>query len=227
MCGRFTLTVETAELQETFPEVTFPAGVTPRFNIAPGQPILVLPNDGTCRADFFLWGLVPSWAKDPTLGSRLINARAETPTTKPAFRAAFRYRRGLIFADGFFEWQASGLQKTPYFIYMKSGRPFAFAGLWEIWQGADGSLIKSAAIITTEPNELIARIHRRMPVILKPEDYEHWLSPTPPPLSVLQKMLSPYPASEMEAYPILPLVNNPENEGPEVIRPASPRSEMG
>ena len=223
MCGRFTLTVDPADLQEAFPEFSFPAKGIPRYNIAPSQPILALPNDGTKQADFFVWGLIPSWAKDPSIGNRLINARAETLAEKPSFRSAYKYHRCLIFADGFFEWQARpGLKsKAPHFIRLKSGEPFAFAGLWEHWQPADGSEIRSATIITTEPNELMASIHSRMPVILPPDTYSQWLDSAPQSPNRLQNLLVPYPAGEMEAYPVSTLVNSPGNDRPECILPVS------
>ncbi|MCS7010834.1 MAG: SOS response-associated peptidase [Anaerolineales bacterium] len=211
MCGRFALSLDSAELQSAFPQFSFPTQLRPRYNIAPGQPILVLPNDASQRADFFLWGLVPSWAKDPKIGTRLINARAETLAEKPAFRSAFRYRRCLIFANGFYEWknQAESGKKIPYFIRLKSGEPFAFAGLWEIWLGADGSEIRSAAIITTEANEVVRPIHERMPVILPRNRYAQWLAPSLQSPLDLRRMLHPYPAQEMEAYPVSSRVNHP------------------
>jgi len=219
MCGRFALTVDPADLQEAFPEFTFPLQSAPRFNIAPTQPILALPNDGTNKADFFVWGLIPSWAKDPAIGSRLINARAETLVEKPSFRSAYKYRRCLIFADGFYEWQAQpgGKSKIPHFIRLKSGKPFAFAGLWEHWQSPDGSEVKSATVITTSPNELMAFIHNRMPVVLRGDSYAQWLDSSPRQLQDLQSLLVPYPAAEMEAYPVSLLVNSPGNDRPECI----------
>jgi putative SOS response-associated peptidase YedK len=222
MCGRFTLTVDPADLQDAFPEFTFPAQGAPRYNIAPSQPILGLPNNGTNQADFFVWGLIPSWAKDPSIGNRMINARAETVAEKPAFRSAYKYHRCLIFADGFFEWQARpGLKsKVPHFIRLKSGAPFAFAGLWEHWQSADGSEVRTAAVITTEPNELMASIHNRMPVILRPATYSQWLDPAPQSPNRLNNLLVPYPAGEMEAYPVSTLVNSPGNDRAECVVPA-------
>lgn len=225
MCGRFTLTVDPAELQDAFPGFSFPAKSAPRYNIAPSQPILCLPNDGTNQADFFIWGLIPSWAKDPTIGNRMINARAETLAEKPAFRSAYKYHRCLIFADGFFEWQArpGAKSKVPHFIKLKSGDPFAFAGLWEHWESADGSEIQSAAIITTEPNEMMASIHNRMPVILQPNTYSQWLDPAPQSPNRLQNLLVPYPGGDMEAYPVSPLVNSPGNDRSEcLLRVSSP-----
>ena len=225
MCGRFALALDPADLQAAFPEFTFPLQAAPRYNVAPTQPILAVPNDGANKADFFVWGLIPGWAKDPSLGARLINARAETLAEKPAFRGAYKYRRCLILANGFYEWQAQPGEKTklPYFIHLKSGDPFAFAGLWERWQAADGhrpepvegSEVRSAAIITTEPNALMSPLHSRMPVILPRSGYTQWLDPAPS--SGLQSLLVPYPAGEMEAYPVSRLVNSPGNDRPEIL----------
>jgi putative SOS response-associated peptidase YedK len=223
MCGRFALTVDPAVLQDAFPEFTFPGQFAARFNIAPTQPVLVIPNDRAGRADFFVWGLIPSWAKDPSIGARMINARAETLAEKPSFRAAFRYRRCLILADGFYEWQAlvGSKVKFPHYIRLKSGRPFAFAGLWEDWHAPDGSQVKSTTIITTQPNELIARLHNRMPVILPPDTYARWLEPSPRQPADLQGLLAPFPAEAMSAHPVSTLVNSPANDLPECIAPAS------
>lgn len=222
MCGRFALSLDPADLADAFPEYTFPAGFAPRFNIAPTQPVLVLPNDGDNRADFFVWGLIPSWAKDPTIGSRMINARAETLAEKPAYRAAYKYRRCLIFADGFFEWMAQpgSKSKVPHLIRLKSGKPFAFAGLWEHWQSPDGSEVRSATIVTTSPNELMAPIHNRMPVILPADGYAKWLEKAPVQPPALQDLLAPYPAGEMTAFRISTLVNSPANDSPEILQPA-------
>ena len=221
MCGRFALTVDPVDLQAAFPEFSFPTQEAPRYNIAPSQPILALSNDGTNRADFFIWGLIPSWAKDPMIGNRMINARAETLAEKPAFRSAYKYHRCLIFANGFYEWQAQPGTKTkfPHFIRLKSGVPFAFAGLWEHWQAADGSEVRSATIITTEPNELMASLHNRMPVILPNNVYTQWIDPAPRFPIDLKSLLAPYPASEMEAYPVSTLVNSPGNDRPECVTP--------
>jgi putative SOS response-associated peptidase YedK len=223
MCGRFTLTVDPADLAEAFPEFTFPGQLAPRYNIAPTQPVLALANDGTGKADFFVWGLIPSWAKDPAIGARLINARAETLSEKPSFRAAFKYRRCLIFANGFYEWQArpGSKVKVPHFIHLKSGNPFAFAGLWEQWHASDGSQIKSATIITTAPNELMTPIHNRMPVILPQVSYARWLEPSSRQPADLQALLASYPAEAMAAYPVSTLVNSPANDHPECLVPAS------
>jgi putative SOS response-associated peptidase YedK len=222
MCGRFTLTVNPAELQETFSEYTFPEQFAPRFNIAPTQPVLAIPNDDQKTADFFVWGLIPMWAKDPAIGNRLINARGETLEEKPAFRGSLKYKRCLILADGFYEWKdAPGRKvKTPFYIQMKDHKPFAFAGLWDSWNGPDGSQVKSCTIITTEPNELTAIIHNRMPVILHPRDYSKWLDPSLQTPEQLRPLIKPFPAELMDAYPVSTLVNTPANDTPELIRPA-------
>ncbi len=221
MCGRFTLTAEAAQLQQTFPEFQFPAQGRTRFNIAPSQPVLAVPNDGSTRADYFLWGLIPSWAKDPTIGSKLINARAETLGEKPSFRGSYKYHRCLIFADGFYEWKSeTGTKvKTPHYIRMESGLPFAIAGLWDEWHSPDGSQIKTCTIITTEPNELMSTLHNRMPVILNRSDYAQWLDVAPQKPEALQPLLVPYPAAGMRAYPVSTLVNSPSNDRAECVVP--------
>jgi putative SOS response-associated peptidase YedK len=223
MCGRFTLTVNPAEVQEAFSPYTFPQKFAPRFNIAPTQPVLVIPNDDQNTADFFVWGLIPMWAKDPAIGNKLINARGETLEEKPAFRSSLKYKRCLILADGFYEWKgAEGKKvKTPFFIHMKDRKPFAFAGLWDSWNSPDGSLIKSCTIITTEPNELTGIIHNRMPVILHPRDYAKWLDPSPQTPDRLKPLLKPFPAEMMDAYPVSTLVNTPANDTPELVVPAN------
>ena len=222
MCGRFTLTVDPADLREEFADYAFPPQFAPRFNIAPTQPVLAIANDGKNKADFFVWGLIPSWAKDPTIGSRLINARGETIAEKPSFRGGYKYKRCLIFADGFYEWktQPGTKIKTPYFIHMKDRKPFAFAGLWDEWHSPDGSQIKSCTIITTDPNELMSTLHNRMPVILNRTDYAEWLDAAPQTPDKLQPLIKPFPAERMSAYPVSMLVNSPQNDRPELIQPA-------
>ena len=157
MCGRFTLTVDPAELQDAFGDYIFPDQFAPRFNIAPSQPVLAIPNNGKNTADFFMWGLIPSWSKDPSIANKLINARGETIAEKPSFRGGFKYKRCLILTDGFYEWKAvqGEKTKTPYYIHMKDRKPFAFAGLWDEWQSPDGGALRTCTIITTEPNELM------------------------------------------------------------------------
>ena len=222
MCGRFTLTVDPAELQDQFEGISFPEKYAPRFNIAPSQPVLAIPNDGTKMADFLLWGLIPSWAKDPSIGNRMINARGETLAEKPAFRGAYKYKRCLILADGFYEWksQPGTKVKVPHFIHLKDGKPFAFAGLWDEWQAPDGSPVRTCTIITTAPNPLAATIHDRMPVILHAEDYAEWLDQAPRTPESLQHLIASYPAELMEAYPVSALVNSPANDQAECVQPA-------
>jgi putative SOS response-associated peptidase YedK len=219
MCGRFTLTVNPANLKEVFSGFSFPPQFAPRFNIAPSQPLLAIPNDGTRQATFFLWGFLPVWAKESSFSRKLINARAETLAEKPSFKGSFKYKRCLILADGFYEWKALKGQKTPHYIFMKSRQPFAFAGLWSDWESADGSRLKTAAIITTEPNDVVAPIHKRMPVILPPSVYDEWLDPRP--RNDLQPLLKPYPANKMDAHPVSTLVNSPANDRAECVVPST------
>lgn len=223
MCGRFTLTADPADLQEVFYWVNFGnADISPRYNIAPTQGVAVVANTGKNQIDFFTWGLVPKWAKDPYIGSRMINARCETLAEKPSFRSAYRYRRCLILADGFYEWQKipGSTIKIPTLIRMMDGQPFAFAGLWEDWHSPDGSQILSTTIITTEPNELVKPIHNRMPVILPPDQYQIWLSPGEMSPTHLDPLLRPYDTSTMEAFTVSKLVNNPKYDSPECVQPA-------
>jgi putative SOS response-associated peptidase YedK len=190
---------------------------TSRYNIAPTQEVLVVVQDPTTpkrRARRHRWGLIPAWAKDPAIGNQLINAQAETAATKPAFRAAFRKRRCLILADGFYEWKKEGRHKQPYYIRLRDGRPFAFAGLWELWDGPGGTAIDSCTILTATPNDLLRPLHHRMAVILPPGDYARWLDPGIQDPEVLQPLLRPYPAEEMTAYPVGTVVNNPAHDTP-------------
>lgn len=221
MCGRFTLTVDADTIHDAFPWLEVPSNLTPRYNIAPTQPVAVVPNNGQNRLDAFVWGLIPAWAKDPSIGNKLINARGETLVEKPSFRSAYKRRRCLILADGFYEWvkQPGEKAKTPHYIQLESKEPFAFAGLWEYWHAPDGSEVYSTTIITTEPNETIAKLHNRMPVILPPAAYEQWLDPAEQPAEKLQPLLRPYPAEEMMHYPVSTLVNSPHNDVPEIIHP--------
>jgi putative SOS response-associated peptidase YedK len=223
MCGRFTLTVDPDQLREAFPWLNIPDGLSPRYNIAPSQPVAVVPNDGRNQLDFYVWGLIPSWAKDPAIGNRMINARAETLIEKPSFRNAFRRRRCLIPADGFYEWKQEPGRKTkiPTYVRLKDGKPFAFAGLWERWDSPDGSTVFSCTIITTQPNELMQEIHNRMPVILPEAAYPLWLNPGEADTGQLQALLQPYPAGEMAAYPVSTLVNSPDNDTAACIAPVS------
>jgi putative SOS response-associated peptidase YedK len=206
------------DLVKAFPDLTFPEPTEPRYNIAPTQSVAVVPNDGEKQVQSYHWGLVPFWAKDPTIGNRMINARSETAAEKPAFRAAYRRRRCLILADGFYEWrrEAGTTSKTPYYIQLASGEPFAFAGLWELWQ-PDDTPLHSCAILTTRPNELVAPIHNRMPVILPQCAYDRWLDPSEVRSGALDDLLVPYPGDAMTAYPVSRYVNRPANDSPQCI----------
>ncbi|WP_119068060.1 SOS response-associated peptidase [Aggregatilinea lenta] len=223
MCGRFTLTIPDPEtLAQAFMLPGMPPDLPPRFNIAPTQPVLAVVRDGDSgdnELKVMRWGLIPSWSKDATIASRLINARSETLAEKPTFRTAFARRRCLIVADGFYEWQkqASG-PKVPMYITLADHDVFGFAGLWEHWTEPDsGEAITTCTIITGPPNELIAPIHNRMPVILPREAHDTWLDPDNNDTSALQSLLRPYPADAMTAYPVSRRVNTATHDSPDLI----------
>lgn len=217
MCGRFALAATGEEVAEHYqlPELPF---VVPRYNIAPTQPVAAvrLNDAGEREFTFFQWGLIPSWAKDPSIGSRMINARAETAAEKPAFRAAFKRRRCLLPATGFFEWRAVDGRKQPMYIHEVGGGLFSLAGLWEIWHAPDGGMLETCTILTTSPNALMELIHNRMPVILDPLDYATWLAPDTP-ADRLHHLLRPYVDGRLAAYPVSTAVNKPQNDSAEVI----------
>jgi putative SOS response-associated peptidase YedK len=217
MCGRFALFLAADDLREELELNAVPVDFIPRYNVAPTQAVLAVADAAVRNASWMRWGLVPSWAKDLSIGSRMINARAETLAEKPSFRAAFARRRCLILANGFYEWQKSGKGPSqPYFISLREGRPFAFAGLWELWRSPEGEEVKSCTIITTTPNARIAEIHDRMPVILTGEKMWNWLVWNNP--AQLGGLLAPYPAEEIQAAPVGRMVNDPNLDGPELIR---------
>jgi putative SOS response-associated peptidase YedK len=220
MCGRFTLRTSTEDIVKAFGLSDVP-DLKPRYNIAPTQQVAAIrlnSETGTRQLSMLRWGLIPSWADDPKIGHRNINARAETVAMKQAYRDAFNKGRCLVVADGFYEWKKTGSTKQPYFIRLKDDEPFAFAGLSEHWHRG-GEVIDSCAIITTEPNELMEGIHDRMPVILSPDDYELWLEPDFHGQGKLLAMLKPYPTEDMEAFPVGTAVNNSRNEAIECINP--------
>jgi putative SOS response-associated peptidase YedK len=220
MCGRYTLRTPVETLVERFEINEYPSSITPSYNIAPSQGVAaVIAENGKRKLEMLHWGLIPSWAKDPEVGNKMINARAETVAEKPSYRKAFKERRCLILADGFYEWQKTDSGKQPFYIRMEDESPFAFAGLWESWQ--NGREIRSCTIITTSPNEVAAQVHNRMPVILHPQDYEMWLDPDFDEREPLTTLLKPFPAEAMEAYPVSRKVNRPANNDPEVIEPAA------
>lgn len=223
MCGRFTQTALPAVIAQEFGVATPPL-FTPRYNIAPSQPIAAIridPDTATRTLAMLRWGLIPSWAKDPKIGYQCINAKAETVAEKPSFRAAFKKRRCLVIATGFYEWQVQGRAKQPLWIGLKSHRPFAFAGLWEQWKPTEGEPLETCTILTTEPNELLAPIHNRMPVILAPTAYDQWLNPTFQRAESLKALLRPYSSEELTAYPVSTLVNNPRNDVRQCLEPVS------
>ena len=273
MCGRFTLTSPTDELAGYF-NVLAKTQLSPRYNIAPTQPVACVrqtagsatepstsqaptkpstPSEPAARELVALrWGLIPFWAKDPAIGSRMINARSESVADKPAFREAFRKRRCLVVADGFYEWKRLKAAKQPYFIFMEDRSPFAFAGLWERWKPRAGQLdkitgpgrpevtmsadgrVESCSFLTTGPNELMETIHDRMPVIVPPEHWDTWLDPEIDDPEVLEELLLPYPAERMRAHPVSTHVNKPGNDDPtcieplkkmKIVRPESPKQD--
>ena len=219
MCGRFALKTPPRTIQEHFrlPEALV---LPPRYNIAPSQDVAavrMIPGKSGRQLSMLRWGLIPHWAKDVKIGYRMINARAETLTQKPSFKALFKKRRCLIPADGFYEWLHAGRSKTPYFIRLKNGAVFGLAGLWESWYSPDGDQVESCTIITAGANRLLRTIHDRMPVILHPEHYEVWLQDSTEE-KTLQQLLMPYPAAEMQVHRVGPEVNRPANDSPECIR---------
>ncbi|CAN5300959.1 SOS response-associated peptidase [soil metagenome] len=221
MCGRYTLRTPVNSLVERFKIDEYPSSIIPSYNIAPTQEVAaVVEQDEKRKLEMLRWGLIPSWAKDPEIGNRMINARGETVSEKPSFRKAFKVRRCLILADGFYEWQKTDNGKQPYHVRMQDGSPFAFAGLWEFWNGG-GDEMRTCAIITTEANDLMNEIHHRMPVILPPEDYDLWLDPDFDEKEPLTSLLRPCPDEAMEAYPVSRKVNRPANDEPGCIEPAA------
>ena len=201
MCGRFSLTADLAELARRFEFEGNWSELEPNYNVAPTHNILTFIDDGeNRRGGFMRWGLIPHWAKTPSIGSRMINARAETLAQKPAYRSAFKRRRCLVLADGFYEWQKFGRTKTPMRIVMESGEPFAFAGLWALWKDPEGNTIPSCSIITTEANDLLRPIHNRMPVILPRDMEQFWLNRSVVDLSALSSVWAPHTVDAMQDY---------------------------
>lgn len=225
MCGRFSLATDPGALFEEF-GLHPPADWRPRYNVAPTQDVLAVGMGRAGRRMGVLrWGLVPPWAPDPSVGSRMINARSETVATRPAFRDAFRYRRCLVLADGFYEWMGEGRgPRQPVHVRLASGAPFALAGLWARWRAATGQPLATCAIVTTDAAPAIAAVHDRMPVILGLRDREEWLGTDAPPERLL-KLLRPYPGDDLVWHPVSTLVNSPSNDGPECLAPtmAGPR----
>ena len=229
MCGRTNLTATPEELAEAFALDELPT-LEPRYNIAPSQPMPVVRMDGSRRRRrlaLLRWGLVPRWAADPGVAGRMINVRAETARTRAAFKDPFRERRGLVPATGFYEWRRAERGRQPYLLRRRDGRPMGLAAVWDRWEpppreneGRDA--LESCAILTTPANELVARLHDRMPLVLDPGDYELWLDPAVTDPRRLEPLLRPYPAEEMVAIPVSPRVNSPNNDDPGCLEPVDP-----
>lgn len=220
MCGRFSIFADPERLAERFDASLPEEGLLARYNAAPTQNLPVILNedvDGR-RIQLLRWGLVPFWAEDPAIGSRMINARGETLAEKPSFRTALKKRRCLVLADGFYEWKKTPDGKTPMRITLRSREPFALAGLWETWKGPAGDLLRTFTIITTSPNELLESIHNRMPVILPREHEAIWLDNAAD-QAIWLDMLRPYPADLMTAYPVSKRVNHVGNDDPQLVQP--------
>lgn len=219
MCGRYTLTADAESIQLAFNLDTVDGWLEPRFNIAPTQEVAVISNRDPRALSLMKWGLVPSWAKDPKIGNRMINARSETAAEKPSFRTAFKRRRCLIPADGYYEWSKQGKKKVPMYIRHAQRDIFAFAGLWESWKSPDGSWLNTCTILTTEANERIRPVHHRMTVILETEDYELWLAPRElAPDEWLPLMAGPG-SDQLRFHEVSTQVNSPANDNPTLIEP--------
>jgi putative SOS response-associated peptidase YedK len=218
MCGRFSFS-EFDGIGERF--LIEPPTLKPNYNVAPSQDVPVIIYDGSNRLAMFRWGLIPFWAKDPSIGNKMINARAETVDEKPSFKHSLQRKRCLVLADGFYEWKKEGSTKRPHRISLKNKDLFGFAGLWDTWKSPAGDIINSCSIITTSPNELMAVIHNRMPVILPREVEQLWLDQGITDSHFLKSLLKPYPADLMIAYEVSTLVNSPKNNGPECLAPVT------
>ena len=221
MCGRFVLMTPGKSLTEHFRLAEEPS-LGPRYNIAPTQPVAIIkPKAGTSQRELKIvrWGLIPFWAKDAKMGAGFINARSETAADRPAFRTAFKMRRCIIPADGFYEWKKLEKGRAPYLVVLSNRLVFAFAGLWETWKSPDGELIESCTILTTDANELIQPIHDRMPTILSPSDYDLWLNPDTKTTESLKHMLKPFPSEEMIMFPVSGKVNKASYDAADCVEP--------
>jgi putative SOS response-associated peptidase YedK len=224
MCGRFAFHSPHETVVQLFGVAAAAPAMPPRWNIAPSADVAAVRAPARGRRELVLlhWGLVPFWAKEPAIGQRLINARVETLREKPAFRSAFRKRRCLVIADGYYEWRAVGAQKQPYLIEAADRAPFGMAALWESWQDpARGAPLESCVIITRESAGCVREIHGRMPVIVAPQDYDTWLDPASADVAALEALLTGAPRVALVAHPVSRRVNNPRNEGPELAAPVA------
>jgi putative SOS response-associated peptidase YedK len=221
VCGRFTLTASREVLARAFDLGDVPE-LEPRFNVAPGQPIPTVWQTPEGRRELRArrWGLVPHWARDARIGSRLVNARAETAAEKPAFRSALRQRRCLVPADGFYEWSGSGpADRQPYYLSLPGREPFGIAGLFERWDAEDGSVLESCVLLTVAANERVRPLHDRMPAILRREDHAPWLDPTLRDAHRVQALLLPWAGAELDVRPVSRRVNRPQHDDPACIEP--------
>lgn len=214
MCGRFDMNLTPAQAPLAFPSYLFPDDIRPRFNVAPATPLLAVANDESPVARWMHWGLVPSWSKD---GKAFINARAETAATLNSFRVPFRRHRCIVFATGFYEWAVRPGGKVPFHFAIRDVRPFAFAGIYDMWKGPDGAEVVGACLLTNKPNPLVGGVHDRMPVILRRDDYERWLMPGELAPDEATSMLVGAPESVMTAHEVSKAVNNVKNDGPELL----------
>ncbi len=217
MCGRFSRKATLQAIIDEFEIDEVNGMIEPGYNVAPGQEVAVILKDDSRKLGLLKWGLIPSWSKDPKIGYRMINARAETLADKPSFKHPLRRKRCLIVADGFYEWKKGGKQKTPMYIFIKGQKPFVFAGLWDTWTSPEGKKISTCTIITTGPNELLKKIHNRMPVILPKEHIDTWLDRSVEDEQHVLPLLQPYPEKEMDAYEVSRVVNSPKNNTPECV----------
>jgi putative SOS response-associated peptidase YedK len=218
MCGRFSFSPLAKIIEDRFDVKVDSTRYKPRYNIAPTQNLTVISNQNPGELSFFRWGLIPFWAKDISIGNKMINAKAETIAEKPSFKNSLKHKRCLVLSDGFYEWKTiSPKEKIPYRITFRDNSLFAMAGIWDSWKNEEGNMINSFAIITTTPNKLMENIHPRMPVILDRKDEKSWLNSDD--TVQLQSLLKPYPVEEMTAFPVSKLVNSPANDSPEVMNP--------
>lgn len=222
MCGRYRLSRRKQIIEEYFDSAPWEDDWVPRFNIAPTQPVPVIrqhPREPVRQLSLMKWGLIPNWAKDPSIASNTINAKSETVTIKPAFRDPIRFRRCLIPADGFYEWRRTATSKQPFCFEVNDSELFAFAGLWDGWNDSNGKWVKTCSILTTTPNSVTSAVHDRMPVILNPESYDLWLNPGMQDVAAVSELLKPYDARLMRSYPVSARINHVVNDDEECCRP--------
>lgn len=221
-CGRYRLSRKKQIIEEYFDSAPWDEDWTPRYNIAPTQPVPVVrqnPKNNVRELSLMCWGLIPNWAKGPSIAASTINAKSETVATKPAFRDPIRFRRCLIPADGFYEWKHTATSKQPYCFEVREGELFSFAGLWDGWKDSTGQWRKTCSILTTAPNALTATVHDRMPVILSPAGYDLWLDPGMENVAAVSGLLKPYDAGQMRCYPVSTRINHVANDDEECSRP--------